>query len=527
MKRLETPKWEAKKRKKRLMWLVGAAVLIIVPLVLGSAYILSKTLAKSSENSGDVYLSEPEIKGDKIFVRKGDSFQRALNRAKPGDTILLQAGATFKGAFVLPKKGGSQFITIRSSAPASRFPPPNRRIDPKKYGSSLPKLESNVKGKPVILATNGAHHFRFVGIEFMPTIEGLYNIIAVGTGDETKEVDLPHHIEFDRVYIHGSDSHGQRRGIAANGRHLRIVNSYISNIKRKGEESQAIASWATDGPIVIENNYLEAAGENILFGGAGSPLMLIPTDCIIRKNHLNKPLVWKGTDWVVKNLFEVKSGKDFKIEYNLMTNNWGMAQDGTAVLFNTRADNKNVVIENIEFSNNIIRGVGNAINVYGPEGNGGRNLVVRNNFFIDIDGSKWNSSGHFMIGTTWTNLRIENNTVIHTGNVTNLYGKPIKGLIFRNNIVSQNKYGFIGDGTSPGKETLDRFLPGAKITNNIIIGSDSSLYGRKNFYPSSIRQIGFRDFKDYLLKAESPYRTRGFGGKSVGANLDPKKVGGN
>ena len=526
MKRLETPKWEAKKRKKRLMWLIGAAGVILVPLALSSAYILSKTLAKSNVNNADIFLSDPKVKGNQIFVRKGDSFQKALNRAKPGDTILLQAGVTFKGAFNLPNKRGGQFITVRSSAPDSKMPPANLRIDPKKYGAVLPKLESNVKGKSVILATNGAHHFRFIGIEFMPTIEGLYNILEIGTGDETKEADLPHHIEFDRVYIHGSDVHGQRRGIAANGRHLRIVNSYISNIKRKGEESQAIASWATDGPILIENNYLEAAAENILFGGASSPLMLIPTNCIIRNNHLNKRLEWKGTDWVVKNLFEVKSGKDFKIEYNLMTNNWGMAQDGTAVLFTTRADNKNVVIENMEFSNNIIRGAGNAINVYGSEGNGGRNLVISNNFFVDIDGSKWNSSGHFMIGTAWTNLRIENNTIIQTGNITNMYGEPIKGLIFRNNIISQNEYGFIGDGTSPGMETLNKFLPRAMITNNVIIGSDSSSYGRKNFYPSSIRQIGFRDFKDYLLKDESPYRTKGFEGKGVGANLDPAKVGG-
>src|SRR5207248_10525741 len=42
---------------------------------------------------------------------------------------------------------------------------------------------------------------------------------------------------------------GQRRGIAANGRAIRIVNSYFSDIKRKGDESQAICGWGGDGPF--------------------------------------------------------------------------------------------------------------------------------------------------------------------------------------------------------------------------------------------------------------------------------------
>src|SRR5262245_62045993 len=46
--------------------------------------------------------------------RKGD-FQRALNSAKPGDTIVLEAGAAYTGPFTLPVKSGDQFITIQTS----------------------------------------------------------------------------------------------------------------------------------------------------------------------------------------------------------------------------------------------------------------------------------------------------------------------------------------------------------------------------------------------------------------------------
>lgn len=510
------------------MWLIGFLLFSLFSFSAGSAYVFKATIVNSFfARVGDTHLPAPAIDGNKIRVREGESFQSALNRAKPGDTIFLQAGATFTGAFELPNKNGSRYITIRSSASDLRLPPAGQRIDPEKYRFVLPKLESNVKGKPVVLASKGAHHFRFIGIEFKPTIEGLYNIIQIGTSEERKLADLPHHLEFDRVYIHGSKIYGQRRGIAANGRQIRIINSYISEIKRKGEESQAIAVWSTDGPIEITNNYIEAAAIGILFGGAGSPLELIPTNCIVRNNHINKPKEWKNSKWVVKNMFEIKNGRNIKVEYNLMTNNWAMGQTGTAVLFTTRADNQNVIIEDIVFSNNIVRGSGNAINVYGSEGLGGKNLIIRNNVFDDIDGSKWGGSGHFLLGTEWNGLTIENNTIIQKGSITSVYGDPIFNFTFRNNIVYQNAYGFFGDDTSPGKGAISRYFPRSQITNNIIIGSDPSSYGRKNFYPRSSRQIGFRNLNDYRLTKGNPYRTKGFGGKNVGADLDPKMVGGN
>src|SRR5262249_10415197 len=55
----------------------------------------------------------PPSGGQTISVSAGGDFQAALNTAQPGDTILLQAGATFTGNFVLPVKSGSSYITIR------------------------------------------------------------------------------------------------------------------------------------------------------------------------------------------------------------------------------------------------------------------------------------------------------------------------------------------------------------------------------------------------------------------------------
>jgi hypothetical protein len=45
------------------------------------------------------------------FVSSGQSLQAALDEALPGDTITLQAGATFTGNVTLPEKSGTGWIT--------------------------------------------------------------------------------------------------------------------------------------------------------------------------------------------------------------------------------------------------------------------------------------------------------------------------------------------------------------------------------------------------------------------------------
>ncbi len=464
-----------------------------------------------------------------IKVPPGGSVQDAVNVAKGGDTVELQAGATYKGPIKLPNKAGSEFITIRTSASDAELPPANTRLDPKKYAAVLPKIISDQKGEMAVLTTAGAHHYRFVGIDFGPTVEGFYNVIQIGSSKEITVEELPHHIEFDHVYVHGSPTYGQRRGIAANGRFIKIANSYFSDFKREGEESQAIAVWAADGPIEIVNNYLEAASESIMLGGAESTLGIVPGNAIIRDNWMNKPVEWRNTKWVVKNFLEIKSGQHVKIENNLMTNNWTSAQEGTGVLFRTGADSgKSTIVEDIEFTGNIVRGSGSAITILGSEGNGGRRLIIRNNVFEDINGKKWEGRGFFLKPTTWDDLLIENNTVIHDGAITIAFGDPIHKMVFRNNIVFQNEYGFFGDGAGTGKPAIAKYFPGSIITNNAIIGGDSREYGDGNAYPRSVGQIGFANpgKSDYRLRSDSPYLKAGFGGSQIGANLDPATVGG-
>jgi hypothetical protein len=286
--------------------------------------------------------------------------------------------------------------------------------------------------------------------------------------------------------------------------------------------------WAADGPVEIINNYLEGAAENILFGGAGSFLKLVPTDCIVRDNHLNKPVEWREKDWVVKNLFEIKNGRRIKVENNLMTNNWAMAQDGMAILFTTRADNGTAtVIEDIEFVGNIVRGSGGGINMLGNEGSGGHRLTIRNNIFEDIDGEEWGSAGHFMKSTEWNGLVIENNTILQNGNIFNAYGKPVRGFVFRNNIVFENEYGIKGDNMGSGQEVIDKLFSRGSVSHNVIVGGKPALYREPNYFVDSLAEIGFVDSAkgDFRLRPSSRFISGGYRGAKVGADVDPAMVG--
>src|SRR5205823_11244133 len=103
-------------------------------------------------------------------------------------------------------------------------------------------------------------------------------LMQIGAEEGTADT-LPHHIIVDRCYLHGDPRRGTRRGIALNSRDSAVINSYLSDFKEAGADSQAIVGWNGPGPFRITNNYLEASGENVMFGGADPASDgLVPSD---------------------------------------------------------------------------------------------------------------------------------------------------------------------------------------------------------------------------------------------------------
>ena len=229
-----------------------------------------------------------------ILVRAGENLQTAINAAQPGDTLLLEAGATFSGNFVLPVKTGDTYITIRSAGADAQLPGPGTRIAPS-HAPLLAKIRSS-NTMAALRTAPGAHHWRLLLLEFPATREGYGEILQIGDGSsaQTELSQVPFEIELDRLYIHGDPVMGQKRGVALNARSVTIRNCYISDIRGVGMDTQAIGGWNGPGPFLIENNYLEAAGENLLLGGADPAIAnLVSEDVVIRNNYMSRPMSWR------------------------------------------------------------------------------------------------------------------------------------------------------------------------------------------------------------------------------------------
>ncbi len=478
-----------------------------------------------------------QTQGAVIAVGAGGDLQDAINRARSGDTITLEPGATYVGNFVLPAKDGTRFITIRTAG-ADGLPTANQRVDPTQ-APLLAKLKSPISN--AVLRTDPlAHHWRLQQLEFQANVGGFSDIILLGDGgrDQNDLSIVPHDLVVDRCYIHGDPRLGQKRGIALNSASTTIVNSYISDIKAVGQDSQAIGGWNGPGPFVIENNYLEAAGENIMLGGADASIPnLVPSDVTFRRNHLAKRLDWRGSKWSVKNLFELKNARRVLVENNLLEYNWVAAQPGFAIVLTPRNSDGSSpwsTVEDIKFESNVIRHVSAVFNLLGqdnvrPSGPA-RRIQIVNNLVFDVDQNAWGGNGVFLqVGENPADVRVVHNTILHTGNLVSAYGgtkdkpTPIVGFDFENNIARNNTYGVIATGRAPGADSLATFFPGAVFTHNVLAGGNASRYPGGNLFPSLTEfERQFVDFKDddFRLVPTSSWRGAASDGSDLGVSVD-------
>ncbi len=456
-------------------------------------------------------------------VAPGDDLQQMLNQAKPGDTLVLPAGTAFVGQFQLPKKSGTGVITIQTSA-LSKLPPANQRVGPDD-AANMPRIISP-SGSPSIVAAPGASNYRFVGIEFVSK-PGTYStgLVELGALDATRVSDLPDSIEFDRVYMHGDPTVGGKRGILIDATNVTVRNSYFSDFKSKDQDTQAVALCNTPGPARIVNNYLEATGENVMLGGCPNGIPRVtPSDITISHNYHFKPLNWQAEKWGVKNLLELKIGRRVRIDGNILENNWVSAQAGFALQFTVRTDGVDQngqpygLIEDVSFTNNIVRNSPLGINISGTEGTGGvgHNLVFRNNVFYGI------GARLFQFASSAANVTVDHNTALGTDSF--IYGDSFvsNGFVFTNNIVSHGSYGILFSGSGIGNVTIKAYLPNASIAGNVLIGAKTDQYPAKNFFPPAADAVGFVDLSgdDLRLAAKSPYKGKALDGKDPGADMD-------
>lgn len=542
----------------------------------------SQTLP-SLPNTDSVITCFPDTSGyTKITVgpvgRDYSDLQIAIDVANPGSVIVIDAGETFYGGFTLPDKSGAGWILIMSSR-MDLLPAEETRIDPfastgdfsfPTQSDAMPKIiTNNTSGIPCIITNANAHHYRLVGLEITAatTVINSYGLINFGDGSTAQNSLslVPHHLNIDRCYIHGhSNAQIMKFGVRLDCENAAIIDSYISEFHSIGFDAQAICGINGPGKFKIINNYLEASGENIMFGGAAPAISgLVPSDIEIRQNYFYKPFFWRvgdptyaGNHWTVKNLFELKTGIRVLLDGNIMENSWAdlpIGQSGYAILLTIRTESgaaPQADVSDVTISNNIIRHCGAGITLSGSDGGAGirsKRIHIYNNLFDDINGPVYGdlniagpNDGTFLKIGEPRDVIINHNTIFQSGPVTWAYDTT-SGFVFTNNMINSftsagGYQGVYGPGNIQGNNLIAHYFPDVSdsnmhFTKNVMIGGDSSKYSNyttfsSNYFPSTPTNIGFVNFPNgqinyhgYELSNSSIYLNAGTDIENIGVNF--------
>ncbi len=147
---------------------------------------------------------------------------------------------------------------------------------------------------PVIFES-GANHYRLLGLE----ITRPDGVKASPTLISIEQKGTAEYIVVDRSWLHGVALDDTRTGFnLAGSSYVAVVDSYLNDFHCTSKTGACTDAHAVsggtgdhqDGPYEIEDNFLEASGEAILFGGGGATST--PTDITIDFNHFFKPWQW-------------------------------------------------------------------------------------------------------------------------------------------------------------------------------------------------------------------------------------------
>jgi len=495
----------------------------------------------------------PVNTGRRVSVSTGAELQRALDTASAGDTILLATGVTFSpadGSFVLRNRHlpQGQWIVIRSANAAfdsgGQLPPNTRASDAN--AALMARIRTSNVNAPAIRAESGASGYRLIGLDIgaEASVRQVSNLVELGNGSEKTVDALPSDIVIDRCFVHGNDDGNFRRGVMVNGARIAIVDSYVSNFHDADTDSQAIGGSNGSGPFKIVNNFLEAASENVMFGGSDPSIPdLVPHDIEVRRNLMTKRLSWQTARVPVKNAFELKSASHVVVEGNTFEHVWASGQDGTAILLKSANQEGRCtwcITEYVTFRNNIVRGAANGLAINAAETGGSgmpqprkaHHIRVDNVVFEDIGGSQWGSGGKLLRVFGGVNTASFTH-ITSRGNPGGILDPEAPqdsnpGLVFKNNVVERKYYG-IGTGSDEGTRTLSRnfnpFTYGYNVLVNTSAPTDQAIdngalesrYPGHTWVVSSWNDVGFQSGTSALAKT-SRFSGAGDDGKDVGAD---------
>ncbi len=359
-----------------------------------------------------------------------------------------------------------------------------------------------------------------------------------------------------------------------------VVDSYFSDfhcIAVTGfcTDSHAISGGVgntQDGPFKIQDNFLEASGEAILFGGG--PATFTPTDITVVNNHFWKPWQWMkgssnfiggpdGHPFIVKNHFELKNAVRVLVEANILENSWGgFSQAGFAILLTPKNQHTkagtyvcplcqvtDITIRYVRISHAAggiqmatAREVGD-----GPPALAGARWSIHDVVIDDLSKKYVGEGTGFIILNGWPTNPLNNVTINHVTAfpdplgqmmlVGNLETNPsMYALVFTNNLMTTGQYPVWNTGGG-STNCAYKDVPVISIANcfttytfdnNGLIATPAafppSTWPANNLFPPTIDDVGFVEFNNgnggnYELQSNSPYKNMGTDGKDLGADI--------
>jgi hypothetical protein len=533
-------------------------------------------------------MSNTPAPGSTIAVNSGGDLQAALNSANCGDTIQLQAAATFTGVFRFPAKScdDNHWIIVRTSADDSKLPAEGTRLTPCYAGvPSLPgrpalqcasannvlaKLVMAAAGNGPIVFASGANHYRLTGLE-VTRVAGtgiVYALSSVATGGTANNLIL------DRVWLHGTAQDETNKGIDLGGSsYASVIDSFLTDfhcisITGSCTDAHAVGGGAGNpvGPFKIVDNFLEASGENVMFGGAQSTTT--PTDIEMSRNHFFKPMTWmqgqpgyvggaNGNAFIVKNLCELKNAQRVLLEANIMEGSWGgFSQKGYAIVLTPKnqagPNGSNLCpicqVTDVTIRYNSISHVGaglqiaNALSDNGGAALDGERYSIHDITIDDIDAVKYSGSGRFAeIMTVPTpllqNVSINHVTAFAPSGLFSIGGRTnpqMTNISITNSIFSAGTYPIWSTGGGPTNcayfdkplTTFNACFSRPSFASNAVIASPyaPSLWPSGNSFAATANAMQFVYYNNgnggnYQLISTSPYRNAGTDGKDLGADV--------
>jgi hypothetical protein len=445
----------------------------------------------------------------------------------------------------------------------------------------LAKLELDYISDGPVIFRPGANHYRLLGLEITRAkgIPIAPSLLSVG------QKGVTNYIVVDRSWVHGTAEDDTRGGFDLGGTtYVAIVDSYFSDFHCTALTGRCTDAHAVNGglgahpagPYLIQDDFLEASAEAILFGGGAATTP--PTDITISLNHFFKPWQWRpgnhpfqagysGNAFVVKNHLELKNASRVLVQANLMEDVWGgFSQQGYAIVLTpvNQPSTSNVPlcpaceVTDVTIRYNHIIHAGGGIVMATPlerhgQGTGGAAAAAGNRWSIhdivlDDISQSYNGTGRlFYLANSWPTNPVNTVTINHITGFPDITGgfmftgnnKPnqeMYGFVFTNNIVTAGPHPLWaaegGDATCAVSDfpltILTTCFTTYTFNYNALLGVSShfppSTWPKGNFFGAGPDTADFVDYNNgnggnYELLPNSPYKNAGNDGKDLGADI--------